>query len=271
VIMKLSKLLSTAVPLFFALVTTVNAACDESYLNLEFSECNASDEHTWCVNPEKGSKQPGHCISNSLAERLPLGTCGEVSVAEEEMLRKDMRRFLQDPDGPFDPHDPDPDEPHGKPDGPDDPDEPDDDPDDPDQPDDRDLPGNDKVRDFFRCITRRELTCRQSYVCAPCVIEDGCFSICLPKYFYDGEIFEDLCQTQTTMSPEASQSPSLVEASLDDLKVQGCVAHDTENLCSQNKGDGDDSCIWCGGELDGVCLEASVVNDVELCKSDITS
>jgi len=260
VIMKLSKLLSTAVPLFFALVTTVNAACDEThYPSLEFSECNASDEYTWCMNPEKGSKQSGHCIINSLAERLPNGTCGEVSVAEEEMLRKDMRRLVQDPDGPFDPHDPDPDEPHGRPDGPDDPDEPDDDPDDPDEPDDSDLPGHDGVRDFFRCFLRRDTVCRQSYLCAPCVIEDGCLSLCLPKYFYNAGLIEDLCETKT-MSP-----------SLDDLKVQGCVAHDTENLCSQNKGDGDDSCIWCGGELDGVCLEASAVTDVELCKTDSTS
>merc|ERR1719297_520453 len=39
----------------------------------------------------------------------------------------------------------------------------------------------------------------------------------------------------------------------------------SENLCAQSKGTADDSCVWCGSDVDGACVEASYVADVGLC------
>jgi len=255
--MKLSNILSKTVPLFFLLITTVNSGpCGEKdYLDhdhdLDFAECNASDQHTWCADPYAKGKQSGHCVINSLVELLPSGACVASLTTEQEdddsdmMLRNDFENSLRTPT--------DPNDPNGHHDGPDDPDEPNDGPNghpgDPDY-----VPGFDEAKDFLRCVTKRQLLCRQSYVCAPCIIEDGCFSFCIPKTFFSNSLFEDLCMENT-------QAPFLT-----DVKPEGCVAHDTENLCLQNKGIGDDSCVWCGGDLDGTCVESSDASDVELCE-----
>jgi len=260
--MKLSNILSKTVPFFFLLITTVNSGpCGEKDyldldLDLDFAECNASDQHTWCANPYAKGKQSGHCLINSLVELLPSGACVVSLTTEQEdddsdmMLRND---FENGPNTPFDPNDP-----NGHPDGPDDPDEPND-PDDgpnahPGNGEDPDLPGYDEALDLLRCVTKRDVVCRQSYLCAPCRIESACVNICIPKSFFSNDLFEDLCVENTN-------APFLT-----DVKPEGCVAHDTENLCVQNKGIGDDSCVWCGGELDGTCVESSDASDVELCE-----
>jgi len=262
--MKLSNILSKTVPLFFLLITTVNSGpCGEKdyHHDLDFAECNASDQHTWCANPYAKGKQSGHCVINSLVELLPSGACVASLTTEQEdddsdmMLRNDFENSLHTPT--------DPNDPNGHHDGPDDPDEPNDGPNNPPDPDndpdnipeDPDLPSYDDALDFLRCVTKRDLLCRQSYVCAPCIIEDGCFSFCIPKTFFSNSLFEDLCEDYVTPAPF-----------LTDVKPEGCVAHDTENLCLQNKGIGDDSCVWCGGDLDGTCVESSDASDVELCE-----
>merc|ERR1719343_733757 len=75
------------------------------------------------------------------------------------------------------------------------------------------------------------------------------------KMIFEFEMFSDICE-----NGESTSSPSGLADELD-----GCAVHESENLCAQSKGTADDSCVWCGSDVDGACVEASYVADVGLC------
>jgi len=116
-------------------------------------------------------------------------------------------------------------------------------------------PRDNPLPPFYKCILLDSVACDKSDICSICVVEDPKFKCCVPKMFFEFEMFSDICE-----NGELTSSPSGLADELD-----GCAVHESENLCAQSKGTADDSCVWCGSDVDGACVEASYVADVGLC------
>merc|ERR1719362_1555154 len=235
------NLLTKTVPLFLVLFTALASGCN----NLQLTECNESKVCTWCAFSNKEGKQSGHCLINLIADKLPSGLCGGVLEEEyddddELLLHKEdddddgdelLLRKEDDDDGDellllkedgADVTYPGPKHNHPGP--------------------------RDRLAPiFFECLTLDVVACDSSDICGVCVLEDPIFKLCLPKQFFSLGI-SDVCE-----NGELTPSPSLAD------ELDGCAVHESENLCAQSKGTADDSCVWCGSDVDGACVEASYV------------
>merc|ERR1719396_177349 len=198
------NLLTKTVPLFLVLFTALASGCN----NLQLTECNKSEGCTWCAFSNKEGKQSGHCLITLIAEKLPSGVCG--GVLEEDDDDGDVLLRKEDDDG----------------------DELDDD-------DELTYPGpkhnhpgprDNPLPPFYKCILLDSVACDKSDICSICVVEDPAFKCCVPKMFFEFEMFSDICE-----NGESTSSPSGLADELD-----GC-------------------------DVDGACVEASYVADVGLC------
>merc|ERR1719266_3040058 len=233
------NLLTKTVPLFLVLFTALASGCN----NLQLTECNKSEGCTWCAFSNKEGKQSGHCLINLIADRLPSGICGGVLEEDDNdgdvLLRKeddDDDELEEDDDGDvlLRKEDNDDELTHPR----------------------KNLPGprTNPLPLFYHCILLDSVACDKSDICSICVLEDPAFTFCAPKKFFEYERFSDICE-----EPDSTYSPSLP------VTLDGCAVHESENLCAQSKGTADDSCVWCGSDVDGACVEASYVADVGLC------
>jgi len=269
------NLLTKTVPLFLVLFTALASGCN----NLQLTECNKSEGCTWCAFSNKEGKQSGHCLINLIADRLPSGICGGVLEEDDNdgdvLLRKeddDDDELEEDDDGDvlLRKEDDDDDELSERKEDDDDDEllvrKEDDDDDEllvrkEDNDDElthprKNLPGprTNPLPLFYHCILLDSVACDKSDICSICVLEDPAFTFCAPKLFFEYERFSDICE-----EPDSTYSPSLP------VTLDGCAVHESENLCAQSKGTADDSCVWCGSDVDGACVEASYVADVGLC------
>merc|ERR1719396_195300 len=260
------NLLTKTVPLFLVLFTALASGCN----NLQLTECNKSEGCTWCAFSNKEGKQSGRCLINLIADKLPSGVCG--GVLEEDDDDGDVLLRKEDDDGDELEEDDDDDGLVRKEDD-DDGDvllrKEDDDDDEllvrkEDDDDELTYPGpkhnhpgprDNPLPPFYKCILLDSVACDKSDICSICVVEDPAFKCCVPKMFFEFEMFSDICE-----NGESTSSPSGLADELD-----GCAVHESENLCAQSKGTADDSCVWCGSDVDGACVEASYVADVGLC------
>jgi len=285
------NLLTKTVPLFLVLFTALASGCN----NLQLTECNKSEGCTWCAFSNKEGKQSGHCLINLIADKLPSGVCGGVLEEDDDdgdvLLRKeddDGDELEEDDDGDVLLRKEDDDDGYVSVRKEDDDDDErlvrkEDDDDDVDvllrkedddddelllrkEDDDADLtypgpkhnhpgPRDNPLPPFYKCILLDSVACDKSDICSICVVEDPAFKCCVPKMFFEFEMFSDICE-----NGESTSSPSGLADELD-----GCAVHESENLCAQSKGTADDSCVWCGSDVDGACVEASYVADVGLC------
>jgi len=284
------NLLTKTVPLFLVLFTALASGCN----NLQLTECNKSEGCTWCAFSNKEGKQSGHCLINLIADKLPSGVCGGVLEEDDDdgdvLLRKEdddgdeleedddgdvLLRKEDDDDGYVSvrKEDDDDDERLVRKEDDDDGDvllrKEDDDDDEllvrkEDDDDELTYPGpkhnhpgprDNPLPPFYKCILLDSVACDKSDICSICVVEDPAFKCCVPKMFFEFEMFSDICE-----NGESTSSPSGLADELD-----GCAVHESENLCAQSKGTADDSCVWCGSDVDGACVEASYVADVGLC------
>jgi len=272
------NLLTKTVPLFLVLFTALASGCN----NLQLSECNKSEGCTWCAFSNKEGKQSGHCLINLIADKLPSGVCGGVLEEDDDdgdvLLRKeddDGDELEEDDDGDvlLRKEDDDDDEVLLREEDDDDDErlvrKEDDDDDElllrkEDDDDELTYPGpkhnhpgprDNPLPPFYKCILLDSVACDKSDICSICVVEDPAFKCCVPKMFFEFEMFSDICE-----NGESTSSPSGLADELD-----GCAVHESENLCAQSKGTADDSCVWCGSDVDGACVEASYVADVGLC------
>jgi len=284
------NLLTKTVPLFLVLFTALASGCN----NLQLTECNNSEGCTWCAFSNKEGKQSGHCLINLIADKLPSGVCGGVLEEDDDdgdvLLRKEdddgdeleedddgdvLLRKEDDDDGYVSvrKEDDDDDERLVRKEDDDDGDvllrKEDDDDDEllvrkEDDDDELTYPGpkhnhpgprDNPLPPFYKCILLDSVACDKSDICSICVVEDPAFKCCVPKMFFEFEMFSDICE-----NGESTSSPSGLADELD-----GCAVHESENLCAQSKGTADDSCVWCGSDVDGACVEASYVADVGLC------
>jgi len=195
--------------------TSVASACD----TFEFSQCNSSDNCSWCLSIGDDGKQSGRCLSNSIADKLPAEICGgNKSIDNHSTLRGQV-------------------EGGG-------------------------LGGGNGEAAALGCLSKPDAVCEMGGECEICRISAIDFSFCLPVPMA-AEI--PYCYGSGSSAPESeSSAPGFDE-------IESCTMYDSMNLCSQNKGSEEDSCLWCSGELDGFCVEASKVSDLEECKSVVAS
>merc|ERR1719396_315742 len=247
------NLLTKTVPLFLVLFTALASGCN----NLQLTECNKSEGCTWCAFSNKEGKQSGHCLINLIADKLPSGVCGGVLEEDDDdgdvLLRKeddDGDELEEDDDGDVlvRKEDDDDDERLVRKEDDDDGDvllrKEDDDDDEllvrkEDDDDELTYPGpkhnhpgprDNPLPPFYKCILLDSVACDKSDICSICVVEDPAFKCCVPKMFFEFEMFSDICE-----NGESTSSPSGLADELD-----GC-------------------------DVDGACVEASYVADVGLC------
>merc|ERR1712029_513313 len=78
-------------------------------------------------------------------------------------------------------------------------------------------PRDNPLPPFYKCILLDSVACDKSDICSICVVEDPAFKCCVPKMFFEFEMFSDICE-----NGESTSSPSGLADELD-----GCAVHES--------------------------------------------